>query len=341
MPVGAELLGLLADPFAKLPLAPAPSGDELVACDGRRFPIRAGIPRFTVSTTGDQEQTRDSFGFKWRQRNTFESQVSLERAARWLCERYGFASPTEMSSWFSSRERVLDAGCGAGFSASTWLERERRGIWVGVDISEAVDVACERLGTFPQTYFVQADLMRLPFAPETFDTVFSEGVLHHTPSTRDALHELLATLAPGGEALFYVYRRKAPIRELADDHLRGVLSGLPPEEAWEQLRPLTRLAEALANLGVSVRVPEDVPLLEIRAGDHDIQRLLYWHFAKLFWNSGLSFEENVHVNFDWYHPRYAHRHTEQEILSWCEAEGLDIRHLDVQESGITVRGVKA
>jgi len=61
----------------------------------------------------------------------------------------------------------------------------------------------------------------------------------------------------------------------------------------------------------------------------------------MFWDERLSFEENCHVNFDWYHPRYAHRHTEEEIRSWCEELGLVIHHFDVEESGFTVRAIRS
>ena len=159
--------------------------------------------------------------------------------------------------------------------------------------------------------------MQLPFADDTFDTVFSEGVLHHTPSTRAALESVVRVLRPGGEILFYVYVRKAPAREFMDDHIRDEIAGLPPEVAWDQLRSLTRLGEALAGLRAEVEVP-DVPLLGIKAGRYDVQRLVYYHFAKLFWNDLHSFEENVHVNFDWYHPRYAHRQSPDEVRDWCD-----------------------
>ena len=104
------------------------------------------------------------------------------------------------------------------------------------------------------------------------------------------------------------------------------------------MRPLTKFAQALAELEVAVEVPEDVDLLEIPAGSHDVQRLLYWYMAKLFWNPNLTFEENVHVNFDWYAPQYAHRHTEDEVRGWFDGAGLEITHFDSQESGFTVRG---
>ena len=77
------------------------------------------------------------------------------------------------------------------------------------DISEAVDVAKKRIGSIPGTRFVQADLFQLPFAPATFDLVWSEGVMHHTPSTRTALQRLNRLLKPGGHMMFYVYKKKA------------------------------------------------------------------------------------------------------------------------------------
>jgi hypothetical protein len=106
------------------------------------------------------------------------------------------------------------------------------------------------------------------------------------------------------------------------------------------MAPLTGLAKALAGLHATVEVPDDVPLLGIKAGTYDVQRLIYWHFAKLFWSDDLGFEGSQHVNFDWYHPRFAYRHTEDEVRGWCDDLRLSIVHFNVQESGFTVRAVK-
>ena len=183
--------------------------------------------------------------------------------------------------------------------------------------------------------FVQADLMRLPFADACAGAVIAEGVLHHTPSTKAALEALVRLVEPGGELLFYVYRRKGPIREFADDHIRDQLSVLSPEVALEQLRSLTEFGRALAELRTDVTVP-DVPLLGIQGGRYDIQRLFYWNVAKAFWNDSMSFEENLHINFDWYHPRYAHRQSDTEVRAWCEEAGLTIERFHAEEAGFTV-----
>jgi SAM-dependent methyltransferase len=187
---------------------------------------------------------------------------------------------------------------------------------------------------------VQGDVLQLPFKNGSFDLIFSDGVLHHTPSTEQALKALAPLLAAGGEIMFYVYRKKGPIREFSDDYIRNLVAGLPPEQGWAMLEPLTHLGKALAGLHVEVDVPEDIPYLGITAGRYDVQRLIYWHFIKLFWNDAYTFAENQHVNFDWYHPRYAHRQSEEEVRRWCEEANLRITHCHVEESGITVRAIR-
>jgi len=94
------------------------------------------------------------------------------------------------------------------------------------------------------------------------------------------------------------------------------------------------------ELDVSVDVPEDVQLLGIKAGSYDVQRLVYYHFAKLFWNPALSLDENVHVNFDWYRPTFAYRQTEAQLRAWCDEAGLEIDHFDRDPSGFTVRAIR-
>ncbi|MHB8642308.1 MAG: class I SAM-dependent methyltransferase [Gaiellaceae bacterium] len=301
-----------------------------------------GIPRFVPTTDEAQRQTEASFAFKWARRGSYESAEMRRVASEWLVSRYGFADVRAMRDHFSNAQLVLDAGCGSGFSSSLWLDESwsaTGALWVGVDISSAVDVGREQLAGLDNVHFVQADVLDLPFNDGTFGAIFSEGVLHHTPSTERALKSVVRVLRTGGELLFYVYRAKAPAREFVDDHVRAAISGLAPDEAWEQLRPLTELARRLSELRVDVDVP-DVPLLGIVGGRYDVQRLIYWNFAKLFWNDALTFEENLHVNFDWYHPCYAHRQTEGEVRRWCAEAGLEIVRFHSEESGFTVRAIK-
>ena len=348
----SSLVDHLVDPVGHAPLvlvAEAWDGDDILegslrSLENRVYPIRRGIPRFHVSADDGQEQTRASFDFKWRQQHAYEDEATQDWARTWMLDRYGFGDAATMRAHLAGQGRILDAGCGSGYTAVLWLERgwaaDGDGEYIGVDVSEAVDVAAERLRGVERVQFVQADVLQLPFRAGTFGAAFSEGVLHHTPSTERAFASVTEALRPGGELLAYIYRKKGAIREFSDDRIRELVSSLPPEDALAALRPLTMLAKALSETDATVVVPEDVPQLGIPAGEHPIQRLVYWHFVKAFWNDAFTFEGNNLVNFDWYHPVYAHRHTESEVRSWCDRYGLSLTRLDAQESGFTLRAAR-
>src|SRR5262249_40045081 len=146
---------------------------------------------------------------------------------------------------------------------------------------------------------------------------------------------LVRHLAPGGHIGFYVYKKKAPIREFADDYIRQFTVGMPPDECLKVCEAITKFGQSLARLGVTIDVPEDIPILGIKAGSHDLQRLIYWHVFKCYWNETIDWDSNVITNFDWYHPLHAHRHTPDEVRGWLEDFGLNIVHFDVGDSGIS------
>ena len=305
---------------------------------GEAFEIHEGILRQRALVSERQAQTADTFGFKWHKRDTFESDASIARMKAWLVERYG---DVERADWWSDhgeRPVLLDAGCGGAMSALALFERVLPRVrYVGVDISDAVDVAATRFAERGlEAAFVQADLNRIPLADGSVDVLFSEGVLHHTDSTRDALLATARLLAPGGRYLFYVYRRKGPVREFTDDYIRERLQAMTPDQAWEAVMPLTRLGKVLGDLRVEVDVPEAIELLEIPAGPIDLQRLFYWHVFKAFHHPDLTLDELNHINFDWYAPRNAHRQTPEEVRAWCAEAGLEVEREVVEDAGITI-----
>ena len=309
-----------------------------ITLGGEPFELRDGILRQRAVLSERQAQTSETFGFKWHKRDTFESEASVARMKAWLVERYGDVAAAGWWEEYGERPVVLDAGCGGALSALALfddvLPRVR---FVGVDISDAVDVAAARFAEQGlDAAFVQADLNRIPLPDGSVDVLFSEGVLHHTDSTRDALLATARLLAPGGRFLFYVYRRKGPIREFTDDYIRERLQELAPQEAWEAVMPLTRLGKLLGDLEVEVDVPEDIDLLGIPAGKIDLQRLFYWHVLKAFHHPDLTLDELNHINFDWYAPRNAHRQSPSEVRAWCAEADLEIEREVVEEAGITI-----
>lgn len=297
------------------------------------------LDRTAPDTSDTQAQTRDAFGFKWARRDTYESPAMQETVRQWLFARYCEGDPARLDQWLAGGRRViLDAGCGAGNAALLFFgDRLRQHHYIGVDISSAVDVARERFAEagLPGE-FLRSDLLTAPIPPGSVDLLLSEGVLHHTDDTAQAFSHLATRLAPGGRFLCYVYARKAVVREFTDDVVRHALQPLSDEQAWRALEPLTRLGMALGELSITIDVPEDIPYLGIRKGPIDLQRFFYWNICKMYYRPELSLDEMNHINFDWFRPLNCHRHTVDEVRSWCAAAGLTIEHLDVQESGISV-----
>jgi SAM-dependent methyltransferase len=305
---------------------------------GETFVVRNGIPRGSSLASAKQSQTGEAFGFKWKKLETFDSQASLARMRAWLIERYGEPAAAPWIAEHGEQPLLVDAGCGAGLSGlelfGPLLSRLR---YLGIDISEAVEVARERFAQRGYTGgFLQADLSRLPLPPLSVDLIFSEGVLHHTDSTEGSLKSLARLLKPGGRFLFYVYKKKGPIREFTDDYIRDKLQAMSPDQAWRAMEPLTQLGISLGELNAEIDIPQPIDLLGIPAGRINVQRLFYWHVAKAFYRPDLSFEEMNHINFDWYAPANAARHTPEEVQAWCAEAGLTVEREVVQDAGITI-----
>jgi ubiquinone/menaquinone biosynthesis C-methylase UbiE len=310
-----------------------PSGG--ISVGGRQYLVREGVLRAVEYVSAAQAQTSEVFGYKWNRRDTFESPNARSVMRDWLRARYG--EPSEMS-WLKDNDILIDIGCGAARSSiELFGDRLKQLRFIGADISAAIDVAADSFGAAGLNgEFIQCDLNALPFREESCDVLFSEGVLHHTDSTKKAFERTARLVKPGGRFMFYVYRKKGPVREFTDDYIREKLQGLSPEQAWKAMEPLTKLGIAFGQLNTKITVPEDVELLGIKAGEYDVQRLLYWNVVKMFYRSDLSFDEMAHINFDWFAPVNAHRQTEQEVRKWCDDCGFDVEREVIEEAGITI-----
>jgi hypothetical protein len=100
--------------------------------------------------------------------------------------------------------------------------------------------------------------------------------------------------------------------------------------------PLTKLGKTLGDLDIEITIQDDIEVLGIPKGAINLQRLFYWHIFKAFFHPSLDLDEMNHINFDWYAPLNARRHTVDEVTNWCQALGLQIELLNVEDAGITV-----
>ena len=103
--------------------------------------------------------------------------------------------------------RVLEIGCGLGTDGAQFVKAGA--YYTGVDLTDAaVDLARKRFGLFEVSGVLRvADAEGLDFPDESFDLVYSHGVLHHTPDIARAVSEIHRVLKPEGRAIVMLYHR--------------------------------------------------------------------------------------------------------------------------------------
>jgi len=104
--------------------------------------------------------------------------------------------------------KVLEIGLGLGADAEQIIRRGGR--WSGIDLTaESVDRVTTRLELrkLPYEEIRQGSVLELPFPDNSFDVVFSHGVLHHVPDIHMAQSEMARVLRPSGEAVIMLYAR--------------------------------------------------------------------------------------------------------------------------------------
>lgn len=178
-------------------------------------------PAGTTFAGGAEPGSREFFEAVLERRSTWEQP--------WLPDVVPFAS-------FRGK-KVLEIGCGAGYDAYTLMTTGAD--YTGIDITpENPDRVRRHLGYYGfEPNVCEADAEQLPFADRTFDVVYSNGVLHHTPRITSALQEALRVLRPGGHLHFSVYNRNSIVylvdMALVDQVLRS---------GWRKRTLKTRLA---------------------------------------------------------------------------------------------------
>jgi ubiquinone/menaquinone biosynthesis C-methylase UbiE len=102
-------------------------------------------------------------------------------------------------------QRVLEVGVGIGADYLEWLKAGA--LATGVDLSgislERAKRRCEMAGYQPDLR--ASDAEHLPFPDNTFDIVYSYGVMHHSPSTPQCIREACRVLKPGGTLRIMIY----------------------------------------------------------------------------------------------------------------------------------------
>jgi SAM-dependent methyltransferase len=125
----------------------------------------------------------------------------------WLFEVFPFSE--------TRGKAVLEVGCGAGYDAYEFC---RNGAcYAGIDITpENIERTKTHLGLFGFNGDIRlGDAEKLDFPDESFDFVFSNGVLHHIPNISRGLTEIRRVLKPGGELWMTLYHKNSVFYRLS------------------------------------------------------------------------------------------------------------------------------
>lgn len=289
-----------------------------------------------------QQQTNEVFSDKWAKYDRSEEKERLyEFQRQWYLKLYGFESEEKLQEFLRRCDVILDAGCGLGYKAAWFAELAPQALVIGMDFSDAARHAAENYEHIPNLFFMQGDIAATKLKCDAVTYVSCDQVIMHTEDPERTFAELSRICSPnGGQVACYFYAKKALPRELLDEHFRAACAHIGREELWAMSAQLTELGRRLSELNVSFEAP-DIPVLGIKGGVYDIQRFIYWNFAKCFWNAELGPETSLVTNFDWYSPSNARRFSELEVKKIVAQNRLSINYFHAEEacySGRFMRG---
>jgi len=215
-----------------------------LACPrGDAFDVAGGIPRFV-----DDVEYTAAFGVQWNRYRLTQLDsytgllLSRDRLRRCLGEELWESLPTAA---------VLECGCGAGRFTEVLLTQGAS--VASVDLSGAVEANARNFPIGENHHIAQADILALPFEPESFDVVLCLGVVQHTRDPEATIRALYDQVAPGGSLVLDHYTYRLAWFLSSSPLVRAYLRRLPPEQGLRYTEALVERLWPLHSRGRRLR----------------------------------------------------------------------------------------
>lgn len=150
---------------------------------------------------------QDPCGAVYDREHELGTREFFDEVERYRYKEYAPWMPRVMEFEKFRDQRLLEIGCGMG---TDLLQFARGGAYcTGIDLTpRSVEITRHRFKLYgADADFMLSDGEHLPFQSESFDLVYSNGVLHHTPNTAGSIREVHRVLRPGGVAKIMLYHR--------------------------------------------------------------------------------------------------------------------------------------
>ncbi len=275
---------------------------EMLICEGERYPIINGIPRFV-----DSKNYAASFGLQWKIHTKTQldsylgTDISRERLERCL----------GMPVAELAGKSVLEAGCGAGRFTELLVQAGAK--VHAIDLSVAVEANRENIGSHENYVVAQASLLTPPFPANAFDAVICLGVLQHLPSPEAGIRALWSMVKPEGWLIIDHYTWSLSYITRLSNIYRLILRRMPAEKAK---RMTDRLVDLFFPIHWAVRKFYPAQMLLSRISPCLVYFRLYPHLTK-----EQHYEWTRLDTFDHLTDYYKHMRTVDQIYTCLQTLG--------------------
>lgn len=298
------------------------SGLLICPC-GKEYRITNSIPRilpnspqadYAVKSKDSfeymQSWTKKSFGYQWS--------IFKNMSEKFEDNFLSYIYPMQKTAF--KGKLGLDAGC--GFGRHIFYAARFGAEMVGIDLSSAIDSTYENTKHLPNIHLVQCDIYNLPFRKESFDFVYSIGVLHHLPNPEAGFKNLSYLLKKNASILVWVYSSTRRFTNFLIEVLRKITRILP-------LRLILFLSFIMACLDWGFFILPYKLLVKLRIPQRFINLIV---FARIRLYAQYPFEVSWADWFDRLSPPIRFYYNEQELRKWFE--NMKMGKIKVSQTGL-------